>query len=692
MSKVFSVTRRLRPYVMAAALLGMTLGSNLSLAQDKVTLNFVNANIETVVEAVSKITGKSFVLDPRVKGTVNVISGKPVQPEAAYLILLSALRMQGFAAVGVNGIVKIVPEADAKTHAGPSGRNPAKLPGGALIETRVFSLRNESATQIQGVIRPLVAPGNSVVANAVSNTLVVTDYADNLDRLALIISALDEPSGEDPQVISLRHASVLDMVNAVGSLFGEQSGDASQRVVVSADVRQNKLLVKTDNPGKLMRIRRLVEQLDQPTAVGGNIHVVYLRNADATRVAQTLRAVISGEAAPAAVAGGFSGTSPATGTSGTGTTSPAATALTSSVASMNRGSAAPGASSQTMIQADSGSNALIITASDVVFTNLRRVIDALDKRRAQVYVEALIAEISADRASESGIQWQNISGANVFSGTNFGSGGRNIIGLMENLAKASTTGTVGIAPGLNIAGVKTSASGNQSLSFLARFLETDANANILSTPTLLTLDNEEAKIVIGRNVPFITGQYAQSGTSTTATPFQTYERKDVGLTLKIKPQISEGGLVRLQIYQEASSILESTLSNTSGPVTNKRSIESSVLVDDGGLIVIGGLIEDSFSAGEDKIPLAGDIPVIGGLFRYDTRKRTKTNLMVFLRPTIIRDELGYKGITSDRYDYVIGQQRGVAERASLMNGEAPVPELPLRPSTMLPERPSRIAE
>lgn len=692
MSKVFSVTRRMRPYVMAAALLGITLGSGSSIAQDKVTLNFVNANIETVVEAVSKITGKSFVLDPRVKGTVNVISGKPVQPEAAYLILLSALRMQGFAAVGVNGIVKIVPEADAKTHAGPSGRNPAKLPGGALIETRVFSLRNESATQIQGVIRPLVAPGNSVVANAVSNTLVVTDYADNLDRLALIISALDEPSGEDPQVIPLRHASVLDVVSAVGSLFGEQSGEASQRVVVSADVRQNKLLVKTDNPGKLMRIRRLVEQLDQPTAAGGNIHVVYLRNADATRVAQTLRSVVSGEVAPATVAGSFSGAAPAattTGTTGTGGVS--TSALATQTTSLARNSAATGSGSQTMIQADAGSNALIITASDVVFANLRRVIDALDKRRAQVYVEALIAEISADRASESGIQWQNISGANVFSGTNFGSGGRNIIGLMENLAAATTTGTVGAAAGLNIAGVKTSANGNQSLSFLARFLETDANANILSTPTLLTLDNEEAKIVIGRNVPFITGQYAQSGTTTTATPFQTYERKDVGLTLKIKPQISEGGLVRLQIFQEASSILESTLSNSSGPVTNKRSIESSVLVDDGGLIVIGGLIEDSFTAGEDKVPLAGDIPVIGGLFRYDTRKRVKTNLMVFLRPKIIRDESGYKGITSDRYDYVIGQQRGVAERSSLMNGEAAVPELPLRVEPALPERP-RAAE
>jgi general secretion pathway protein D len=672
---------RLLAVIAAGVMSTVVHGSAVAEDKDKVTLNFVNANIETVVEAVSKITGKSFVIDPRVKGTVNVISGKPVQPEAAYLFLLSALRMQGFAAVGINGIVKIVPEADAKTHAAPSGRGPAKLPGGAQIMTRVFSLHNESATQLQGVIRPLVAPGNSVVANAVSNTLVVTDYADNLDRLAQIIAALDEPSGEDPQVIPLRHASVFDVVTAVTGLFGEQSGEASQRVTVTADARQNSLLVKTDNPGKLLRIRRLVEQLDQPTTTGGNIHVVYLRNADATRVAQTLRAVVSGETSPVAAATGpsFGAATPASGSAGSNMAAPI---TTTPVAGRSGGA---GAAGQTMIQADSGSNALIITASDVVFNNLRRVIDALDKRRAQVYVEALIAEISADRASESGVQWQDLSGTHVVAGTNFGTGGRNLVGLLENIAKASTTGTLGIAPGLNIGGVATR-NGRPSLGVLARFLETDAKANILSTPTLLTLDNEEAKIVIGRNVPFITGQYAQSATGTTPTPFQTYERKDVGLTLKIKPQISEGGLVRLQIYQEASSILESTLSSVSGPVTNKRSIESSVLVDDGGLIVIGGLIEDSYTAGEDKVPLAGDIPVIGGLFRYDTRKRTKTNLMVFLRPQIIRDEAGYKNITADRYDYVIGQQRQTGDKGALMNGEAAVPELPLRGSPALSPR------
>jgi len=262
-------------------------------------------------------------------------------------------------------------------------------------------------------------------------------------------------------------------------------------------------------------------------------------------------------------------------------------------------------------------------------------------------------------------------GTRVVGGTNFGSGGSNILGLIQNVAAAKTSGSLGIAPGLNLGIIS---GGN--LGVLARLLETEANANILSTPNLLTLDNEEARIVIGSNVPFLTGQYAQTGNTATATPFQTYDRKDVGLTLKIRPQISEGGIVRMQIFQEASTIQPGTLSNASGPITNKRSIETAVVVDDGGIIVIGGLIEDSYGMGEDKVPLLGDIPVLGAFFRYDNRKRTKTNLMVFLRPQIIRDAAAYQSVTADRYDYVIGEQKKSADGAMLMWGEKNVPTLP----------------
>ena len=650
-------------------------------AEEMVTLNFVNADIETVAKAVSQITGKNFLLDPRVKGTVNIVSGRPVPQSVVYAFLLSALRMQGFAAVENNGMVRIMPEADAKTHAGPifsGGKNQT----GDQMMTKVFHLRFESASQMVTVLRPLIAPSNTINANPNNNSLVISDYADNLARLEKIIEALDSPYGEEPQLIAVKHASAIELANTLNRLYGDASGtpgDASQRATIVADSRTNGLIVRSDNPGKLARIRSMVASLDQPTASAGNIHVVYLKNADATRVAQTLRSIVTGETAPPASMQPLSTTS----TSGTTATqqpagsapmNPAQPAYSSTASSSSGGASGSGSG---FIQADAHNNALIITAPEAVFNNLRRVIEMLDKRRAQVFVEALIVELTSDRASEFGIQWQEVSKGHALGGTNFGNGGANIIGLIQNAATAKTTGSLGIPPGLNIGLATGPNSRIPNLGVLARALETDANANILSTPNLLTLDNEEAKIVIGSNVPFITGQYAQTGNTATATPFQTYDRKDVGLTLKIRPQISEGGIVRLQIFQEASSIQEGTISNASGPITNKRSIESAVLVDDGGIVVIGGLIEDNFGMGEDKVPLLGDIPVLGNLFRYQTRKRTKTNLMVFLRPTIIRDAAGYQAVTADRYDYILGQQMKVGEGQPWIWRE-PQPSLPPR--------------
>ena len=661
-------------------------------AEESVTLNFVNAEIESVIKAVSQITGKNFLLDPRVKGTINVVSGKPVPSSLAYPLLLSALRMQGFAAVEYNGVTKIMPEAEAKTQAGPM-RSGAGGPPGAQMLTKVFALQHESAVQLVPVLRPLIAPNNSINAYANNNTLVITDYADNLARLEKIIDALDTPYGEGPQVIPIRHASAIDLATMLSSLYGATSGapgDSSQRVSILADSRANSVIVSSDNPGKVARIRALIETLDQPTAAAGNIHVVYLKNADAATVARTLRSIVTGETQsplPSASLGGASttGATGATAAAPRTTTAP----LQQSFSTTPAGALTGGG----FIQADIANNALIITAPEPVYNNLRRVIDMLDKRRAQVYVEALIVELTSDRAAEFGLQWQNLtgtgpSGARVIGGTNFSTGGSNIIGLIENIAKASTTGALGISPGLNLAVIAgTTAGGVPNLSVLARFLETEAKANILSTPNILTLDNEEARIIVGSNVPFITGQYAQTGSSLTASPFQTYDRRDVGLTLRIKPQISEGGIVRMQIFQEASSIQGTTLSNPAGPVTNKRSIESAVVVDDGGIVVIGGLIEDSWTMGEDKVPVLGDIPVLGAMFRYETRKRTKTNLMVFLRPQIIRDSAGYQGVTADRYDYVIGEQQKSAKDARLMSGEPPVPMLPprgLAPSVPVP--------
>jgi general secretion pathway protein D len=331
-----------------------------------------------------------------------------------------------------------------------------------------------------------------------------------------------------------------------------------------------------------------------------------------------------------------------------------------------------------MIQADSATNSIIISAPDAVYNNLRAVVDQLDVRRAQVYVEALIAEITADRAAEFGIQWQSLSGVEKsgtqgFGGTNFGGPGQNVLGVALNPATAGRGLNIGVIKGtVTIPGVGEIL----NLGLLVRALETDSNANILSTPTLLTLDNEEARIVIGQNVPFITGQYALSGGATTPTPFQTVERRDVGLTLRVKPQISEGGTVRLQLYQEVSSV-EDTF-NPAGVITNKRAVESTVLVDDGQIVVICGLIQDSVRDGVEKVPLLGDIPLLGALFRYKTRSRVKTNLMVFLRPTVLRDAGGARSLTDERYDYILGEQQKAQPPSS--------PPLPDMEAPMLPPR------
>jgi general secretion pathway protein D len=367
------------------------------------------------------------------------------------------------------------------------------------------------------------------------------------------------------------------------------------------------------------------------------------------KVAETLRAIYLGDTATAAaprammlpVGTGAAGTPPPSGPLSPASAGSQAVALS------------PG-----MIQADPATNSVLINAPDVIYNNLRAALDKLDVRRAQVYVEALIAEITADKAAEFGIQWQNLSGASgadgstrAFGGTNFGSTGQNILGISANPASAGRGLNIGVVKGL----VKIPGVGEiLNLGLLVRALEADNKANILSTPTLLTLDNEEARIVIGQNVPFITGQYALSGASTTPTPFQTVERRDVGLTLRVRPQISEGGTVRLQIYQEVSSVQDTT--NPAGVITNKRAVESMVLVDDGQIVVIGGLIQDSVRDGVEKVPFLGDLPILGALFTYNTRQRTKTNLMVFLRPTVLRDAQRAESVTASRYDYILGEQ------------------------------------
>lgn len=665
------------------ALAALAFGTGARAADDPVTLNFVNADVDAVVRAVAEITGKTFVVDPKVKGTVNIVSSRPVPRSLVVPTLLSALRLQGFTAVEADGVVKIVPEADAKLQGGAVLSGPQRASGDRLV-TQVITLKYESAAQLVSVLRPLISPNNTIAAYPGSNALIITDYADNLRRIDRIVASLDQAPGGEPVLIPVKHASAVDLVTMLNRLVPEsagagQAGDAQQRVALIADGRSNSILVRSDNPGRVARVRQLIEQLDTPGRSGGNIFIVYLKNADAARVAGTLRALFGGGGGDAVTAGASIAAPMAAtaGASGLNPTPPLAQASTSTPAAFS----AAGAT----IQADVANNALIIAAPEPVYNNLRSVIEKLDVRRAQVFVEALIVEIAADRAAELGVQWQALSGlgrgnTQGVGGTNFGNRGTgtNIIdgslslgSLGQGLNLGVINGTVTI-PGLGLV---------TNLALLIRALETDSSANILSTPTLLTLDNEEARIVVGQNVPFITGQYTTSASSSSSvTPFQTIERRDVGLTLRVKPQITEGGSVRLVIYQEVSRVDDKT--NPAGIITNKRSLESSVIVDDNQVVVLGGLITDTLTDGTDKVPWAGDIPVVGQLFRYDNRKRSKSNLMVFLKPTVVRGPSGAAGFTHDRYDYLIGEQERFKPGERVFWNDPGFPQLPA--SGMLP--------
>jgi general secretion pathway protein D len=655
---------------------------------EPVTLNFVAADIESVARTMATITGRNVVVDPRVKGTVNLATERPVSPTAALNQFAAVLRLQGFSIVDTGGLYKIVPEADAKLQGNVVNAGSVNaLPTSNQVVTQIFRLNHESANNLVPVLRPLIGPNNTINVNPGNNSLVITDYADNLQRIGRIITALDVAGATDVEIIPLQHAVAADLAALVARLIdpavaagGSGTSDASYKTTLVAEPRSNSLVLRAANPARLALVRNLVARLDQPSSanVSGNIHVVYLKNADAVALASTLRAALAGESASGGI-GGAGGLANAGRPIAVAGASPASTPVSAS--------AQPSTGGQ--IQADPATNSLIITAPEPQYRQLRAVIDQLDSRRAQVYVESLIAEVNADKAAEFGIQWQGASGKSGDSligllGTNFGSGGSNIFDL--------STGEATPSRGLNV-GVAKRTNGVYVLGFLARFLQENGEGNILSTPNLLTLDNEEAKIVIGQNVPFVTGQFTNTGSNNgSVNPFQTIERKDVGLTLRVKPQISENGTIKMTIYQEVSSVQASSVNSASGLITNKRSIESTVLVDDGAIVVLGGLLQDEFSANQQKVPGLGDVPVFGNLFKSETRSRRKTNLMVFLRPVVVRDARATSSLALDRYELMRSVQQDSQPRSSSVLGinEAPVMPAPLSPNnmTLTPQAPS----
>ncbi|MGC2966137.1 type II secretion system secretin GspD [Paraburkholderia aspalathi] len=697
-------------------------------AQAQVTLNFVNADIDQVAKAIGAATGKTIIVDPRVKGQLNLVSENAVPEDQALKTLQSALRMQGFALVQDHGVLKVVPEADAKLQGVPTYVGNTPVARGDQVVTQVFVLKNESANNLLPVLRPLISPNNTVAAYPANNSIVVTDYADNVRRIAQIIAGVDTAAGQSVAVVQLRNANAIDIATQLTKMLDPGaigSTDATLKVSITADPRTNSLLIRASNGGRLAAAKQLAKELDSPTTMPGNMHVVALRNADATKLAKTLRGMLgkggdtgsSGGSNDAnsfnqngSGGGGFGSNS--TGTSGTPPL-PSGGLNGSSGASPLGGGGGGGYGSSGgsgsagllggdkdknddnqpggMIQADSATNSLIITAAEPVYRNLRAVIDQLDARRAQVYIEALIVELNSNTNANLGIQWQ-VANNSIFAGTNLATGtGNSIINLTAAAAATGATGglagalaTQNIQQGLNVGWIH-NIFGVQGLGALLQALSQTQDANVLSTPNLITLDNEEAKIVVGTNVPIQTGSYSNLTSGTTSNAFNTFDRVDVGLTLHIKPQITEGGILKLQLYTEDSAIVNGTTNaatNPAGPEFTKRSIQSTVLADNGEIIVLGGLMQDNYQVSNSKVPLLGDIPWIGQLFRSEQKTRAKTNLMVFLRPVIITDRDTAQAVTANRYDYVQGVTGAYKSDNNLIKDkdDPMVPPMPIGPS------------
>jgi general secretion pathway protein D len=551
------------------------------------------------------------------------------------------------------------------------------------VVTQVFQLKHESAVHLVPVLRPLVSPNTPVTALNASNSLIITDYADNLRRIARIIAAVDQALDGEPVIVRLQYASAADLAHTLVRLSPEAgagaaqqlaSAEAGKRVTIVPELRTNSLIIRGEDSTRVQRMLKLIDSLDRPVS-GGELHVVYLKNAEAAKIAETLRAMFGASGPVASLAAPpTSGARPA-GASGDSQSSGA----------------------KVTIQADLANNAVVIKAPEPIYNQLRAVIEKLDTRRAQIFVEALIVEVSSDDAAEFGIQWQTLSGlgkssTQVVGGTNFGVAGQNILGIAQNPLSTGPGLSIGVVRGaINIPGIGTIT----NLNLLARALQRGAKANILSTPNLLTTDNEESKIVIGQNVPIITGQYAQSGAAIgaglTPTPFQTIERKDIGITLRLRPQITEGGNIRMRIYQEISTVQDAT--NAAGIITNKRSIDSVVEIEDGLIVALGGLLEDRFDKSSEQVPGFGSIPVLGHLFRFDSQRQVKTNLMVFLRPVILRDTRAVDAVSVDRYQYLRSEQARTQPEPDSVLPEVRVPRLPeLEPRAEEPSEPTQEQE
>ena len=604
-------------------------------SDDGVTLNLRNTEIQTLITAMADLTGRNFVVDPRVQGSVTVVSSAPTDPDGLYEVFLSILKVHGFAAVEAGAVTKIIPDATARQEGAPreySGFSERQ-------SNAVIMLAHVDANEMVGVLRPLMPQEAHLAAMLTANALVFADTSANIDRLLRIVRKLDLPANSEFEVVRLEHAQAEDIVRTIASFLTSTSVRPGQNISppVIADTRTNRLILAGAKEDRLF-YRGLIAELDQPAAVADNsIDVVFLEFASAETLVEILQTVgerISRESGGA----------------------------------QNTQRPAGGGNSNFLVQADPANNAIILHAPPPVLKALREVIRKLDVRRAQVLVEGIVAEVSSNKSDELGIQWQtSIQSDGYFAGTRLP--GVTSGGIPDPFVENS-------GPSL-LNGLTVGYFSQQNLRALIRTLSGDQYTNVLSTPTLVTLDNAEAEIVVGQNVPFITGQFTNNST-TPDNPFQTIERQDVGIVLKVKPQINAGDSVTLEIEQEVSSVDRDSVG--SDLITNKRSITTTVLVKDQEVVVLGGLISDDVTENTQKIPLLGDIPVLGQLFRNDQSDHVKTNLMVFLRPAIIRDDETNRKLVRSRYEDIRTKQKEQEElsRFFLRDPGAELPPLDIQ--------------
>ena len=605
-------------------------------------LNLKDADIRAFVTQVADITGYSFVVDPRVKGKVTVLSSAPMNKDEIYDLFLAVLQVHGFTAIPGEEVIKVVQQVDAKQSAESLERF-TEVPSEQLI-TRVIQIDNANALELVPILRPLVAKYGHLAGVAAANALIVSDHSSNIQRIEQIVRELDSPSKYEVEVIQLEEAWVGDMVELLQELapaeLGQGGGDnAARKYSVTADERSNRLILRGDETFR-DKMRELIRKLDQPSATGGTTKVIRLSHADAENLTEILKGVM-GEVAKEST-GGAGGSS---------------------------GGSGSGRNTNFSVFADEGLNALVVRGEPSMMQEAEMIVQALDVRRAQVMIEAAIVEISDELGQDLGVQFalgSESSGSTPVAGSNFENVGNSlgdVLGaiLSESLIEPAAGGITIGAGQRNEDGV--------SWGVLLQALSTSAAANLLSTPSIITLDNQESEIIVGQNVPFRTGQSTVTGDGTT-NPFTTIERRDIGLTLKVTPTISADGLVRLVVEQSTESIGDS-IEAASDIITNKREIKTTVLADDGETIVLGGLTTDDLQVNKSKVPLLGDIPVLGRLFSSESERRVKRNLLVFLRPKIMLGKADAVAATDEKFQSLWEINLGVRKKLGLPDPERP---------------------